>query len=136
MSARFYVATTLSNTDQAKIVIRRLSDFGHQVSYDWTVHGKLTDPKLMLDVAVKELEGVVTSDCVVVLWPGMRGTHVEIGAALATNKPIFFVTPTDFDADISFYHHPNITRFDSLDKAIEVIHKSLSVFESAMQSDE
>lgn len=136
MPARFYVATSLSNADQAKIVIRRLSDFGHQVSYDWTIHGKVSGHEAMLDIAVKEINGVVTADFVVVLWPGGRGTHIEIGAALATNKPIFFITPQDFDADVSFYHHPNVVRFDSLDKAIEVIHKNLSEFESVITSDE
>ena len=136
MPARFYVATSLLNADQAKVVIRRLSDFGHQVSYDWTSHGKVSGHDAMLDIAVKEIEGVVSADCVIVLWPARRGTHVEIGAAIAMNKPIFFITPPEFDADVSFYHHPNIVRFDSLDKAIEVIHKNLSEFESVITSYE
>lgn len=136
MTSKFYVATTLSNADQAKIVIRRLSDFGHQVTYDWTAHGKVSGHEAMQDVALKELEGVVSADFIVVLWPGGRGTHIELGAAMATNKPIFFITPPEFDLDVSFYHHPNIVRFDNLDKAIEVIHKNLSVYESALISDE
>ncbi len=133
MPAKFYVATTISNADQAKIVSRRLSDFGHELTYDWTVHGRVSDPKLMEEIAIKEINGVIEADVLVALWPAQRGTHIELGAALATNKPIFFIIPENFDADISFYNHPNVVKLDNLDKAIEVIHKSLSVFESEMQ---
>lgn len=136
MPGKFYCATTLTNADQAKIVIRRLSDFGHQVSYDWTIHGKVTDNKERLDICLKELNGVIDADVIVVLYPGGRGTHIEMGAALATNKPTFFIVPKDFDADVSFYHHPNIILFDNLDKAIEVIHKNLSTYESIFKDNE
>lgn len=136
MAGKFYCATSLNNADQAKIVIRRLCDFGHECSYDWTSHGKVSGHQAMLDICLKELEGVLEADVVVVLWPGRRGTHVELGAALATNKPVFFIVPPDFDADVSFYHHTNIITFDNLDKAIEVIHKNLSIYESAFKNNE
>lgn len=133
MPAKFYVATTLDNADQAKLVSRRLSDFGHELTYDWTVHGRVYDQDLKKEIAIKEVNGVLEADVLVMLWPGQRGTHVEFGVALATNKPVFFIVPPEFNIDISFYNHPNVLKFDNLDKAIEVIHKHLSVFESEMQ---
>jgi hypothetical protein len=61
-------------------------------------------------VARREILGVVEADIVIVLLPGGRGTHAELGAALALAKPValhtndsgIFVGPET----CAFYHHP------------------------------
>lgn len=136
MAAKFYVASTLTNADQAKIVINRLIDFGHEVTYDWTLHGQAFDPEAMSKIAEAELQGVVNADVLVVLWPGGRGTHVEMGAALSNNKTVFFITPPDFKLEVAFYRHKNVVHLTELNMAIEVIHKALSVFEEITENYE
>jgi len=136
MVGKFYCATSLTNSDQAKIMIRKLSDLGHQVSYDWTLHGRVTEPEKMFEICSNEVSGVLDADVLIVLLPGGRGTHIELGLALGANKPVFFIVPQDFKVEVCFYYHQNIVFFDNLDKAVEVIHKQLSELESVFSEHE
>jgi nucleoside 2-deoxyribosyltransferase len=131
MPAKFYVATTLSNADQAKIAINRLSDFGHEVSYDWTTHG-FAPVEVRKEIAAKELQGVIDADVLFVIWPGGGGTHIEMGVAISLNKPIIFVAPESLEREVSFYQLDNVLRMSEMSKAIEVAHKHLSQYEGQL----
>lgn len=136
MPAKFYVATTLSNADQAKIAINRLQDFGHELTYNWINHGLVTNAEQRTNVALKEIEGVVQCDLLFVIWPGGGGTHVEIGVALALGKCVIFVAPPSLEREVSFYQHPNVLRIGEINKAIEVAHKHLSTLEGTISNHE
>ena len=74
---------------------------------------------MVRDTAVKELTGVVSADAVIVLWPGGRGTHVELGAALALGKRVFLMSEVldhhrATKETCAFYHHPLVTMSRSL----------------------
>lgn len=86
----FYVASKLSNAESVRRVHQALRDDGHTLTYDWTLHGPVWREgwKRCRQVSVFELEGVKDADVVVVLLPGGRGTHVELGAALAMDKHV------------------------------------------------
>lgn len=110
---KFYVASSLNNAEQVRIVARMLRNAGHEQTYDWTVHGSVqSEPDRWPTVAGKELDGVTDADVVVVLLPGGRGTHTELGAALAACKRVFIWGATaDAMLDESgrtcvFYHQP------------------------------
>ena len=45
------------------------------------------------DLAVAEITGIRHADVMIVILPGGRGTHVEIGAALAMGKPVIIHAP-------------------------------------------
>lgn len=132
MATKFYVATTLSNADQAIVAINRLQDFGHELTYDWTKHGYLHDKEDKKDAASKELKGVADADLLLVIWPGGGGTHIEIGYALAMQKTIIFVAPNNLEREVSFYQHENVLRIEEMNKAIEVAHKYLSEIERSL----
>ena len=136
MPAKFYVATTLSNADQAKIVINRLEDFGHELTYNWANHGYIEDIDKRMEIAKKELQGVKDCDLLFVIWPGGGGTHIEIGVAITLGKPIIFVAPDPLEREISFYKLENVLRIEEMDKAIEVAHKHLSEFEEVIKTYE
>jgi len=135
MQGKYYVATTLDNADQAQLVISKLEKFGHEVTYDWTTHGKIDVKdqetiKIAKEVAKKELQGVMDADVLIVLYPGGGGTHIEFGAALALNKPIIFVAPPIGEIrEVAFYNHPSVLRFVTINRAVEIAHKHLSQFE-------
>ena len=90
---------------------------GHEISYDWTLHGsvKSTSKERLQEVATLELEGVAKADFVVVLLPGGMGTHLELGFAIARGKRIFLHSEDPLLFELgpqtnAFYHHPDVTR--------------------------
>lgn len=116
-----YIATSLLNAETQMDLARRLREIRVTVSYDWTIHGStLSDgPELRGEVADDELRAVGMSGIVIVILPGGRGTHVELGAALMTGLPIILwtngrdiLTP---ETHCGFYWHPNVTRIQTTD---------------------
>lgn len=113
---RFYIATSLSRAKCHNLVRDALIDCGHEISYDWTIHGEVrsVSKARLREVALLELNGVLESDCIVVLLPGGGGTHLELGFALAKGIKTFLHSE---DASIfelgpqtsAFYHHPDVT---------------------------
>jgi nucleoside 2-deoxyribosyltransferase len=67
--------------------------------------------------ASAELAGVREADVLVVLLPGGYGTHVEIGAALALDKPIVIHAPNRATLETPylcvFHYHANVELFIS-----------------------
>lgn len=99
------------------VVRDALSICGHEITYDWTLHGsvKSVSKERLREVAALELDGVSKADFVVVLLPGGYGTHIELGFSIATGKKIFLhcEDPLVFELGPQtnvFYHHPDVTR--------------------------
>lgn len=114
---KFYIATSLSRMTDHRIVRDMLRQCGHEISYDWTLHGsvKSVSKERLQEVASLELNGVAEADFVVVLLPGGNGTHLELGFALARGKKVFLHTEDSFIFELgpqtnAFYHHPDVTR--------------------------
>lgn len=132
---RFYVATCLANAPAAQTLASILQDKipGSFPTYRWWQHGAVWRDGLgrIRDVATKELDAVKNADVFVAILPGGRGTHVEIGAALALGIPVLLVKPVDggppWDGEegtTAFYRHPGVFGrivTDDLDEAAEKI---------------
>lgn len=110
---KFYIATRLENHAQHNDVRNRIVALGHGVTYDWTAHGPVwrAGVERIREVAIAERYGVESADAVIVLLPGGRGTHCELGMALALRKRVIIWAPTDemFGASpetCAFYHDP------------------------------
>jgi len=96
----------------------KLKSAGWTHIYDWTVHGsvKESNVELLKEVAQKEFNGVKDADVVIVLTPGGRGTHTELGMAIAFNKKIYICHIDDkyFKCDdntCAFYWLPHVKQF-------------------------
>jgi len=87
---KYYIASSLENAEQVKRLIWLLKSWGWQVTYDWTKHGSVQAEgrEVIKETAKKELAGVKEADLVIILLPGGRGTHIEMGVALALGKPV------------------------------------------------
>ncbi len=116
---KFYIATSLSRMKAHQTVRDSLKQEGHEISYDWTVHGnvKSTSKERLQEVAILELKGILAADFVVVLLPGGVGTHVELGFALGNQKKVFLHAedPQFFELGpqtCAFYHHPDLVCLD------------------------
>jgi nucleoside 2-deoxyribosyltransferase len=114
---QFYIATSLSRMTAHHVVRDALKKLGHEISYDWTLHGsvKLVSKERLREVASLELAGVSEADFVVILLPGGNGTHLELGFAIAREKRVFLHTEDHMVFELgpqtnAFYHHPNVTR--------------------------
>ena len=111
---RFYIATRLENHEAHRRHAAVLRERGHEITYDWTEHGAVWRHgiKRVRDVAQLECAGVREADGVLVLMPGGRGTHVELGLACALELPVVLVAPgreIDCSSDTcAFYHLPNV----------------------------
>lgn len=114
---KYYIASKLENHIAVTELRDVLASLSHEITYDWTVHGPVYRSGLarVREVAVDEAQGVLAADFVVVLWPGGRGTHVELGMAIAAGKPVIFISDNEAHHEATtetcaFYHHPLVRR--------------------------
>lgn len=118
---KFYIASRLENASRVKALKAILENQGWIHSYDWTVHGSVQNAgaRVIREVAEAEARGVDDAHVVVVLLPGGRGTHTELGMAIALRKRIVILSESeeiDFGQDgrtCAFYHHPLCKRVGS-----------------------
>lgn len=115
---KVYIATKLENNRKHNEVRDALSVVGVDLTYDWTIHGPVWEEGVdrIREVSVLEMQGVAEADAVIVILPGGRGTHVELGMAIALDKPVYILAETDelrlmktaVESTCAFYHHPNV----------------------------
>lgn len=119
----YYIASGLENFRRVGLAAQALSR--HTRTYDWTAHGDIRreGPERMRRVSSTELEAVVTAELVLVLLPGGKGTHTELGAALAVGQHkrivLWSETGEEFRAGegqthssvCAFYFHPCAERW-------------------------
>ena len=124
---KFYVASGVENAERVNAAAAVLAARGHTRTYDWTTHGSVSaapQEKQRL-VAEAEARAVQEAELVVLLLPGGRGTHAELGLSIASagNKRILVFSESEApfsgaDGFCVFYHHPAVERivcpFDAL----------------------
>lgn len=94
---KFYIASRLENAETVKRVAMVIKAAGHEQTYDWTQHGSVQSEgeKRLRQVAESEKNGVMNADFVIVLLPGGRGTHAELGIALGSGKKNIIICAED-----------------------------------------
>ena len=113
---KYYIATRLERAADHNTLRDAMAARGHTLTYDWTRHGSVwrSGVETIREVATLETLGVLDADLVIVLLPGGRGTHVELGMAIGagtarvllhTQEPHLFGASPETCA---FYHHPRV----------------------------
>lgn len=125
---KYYIATKLENHAAHNKLRDELAALGHSCTYDWTHHGPVYRSGLarIEEVAQLEFEGVAKADTVIMLWPGGRGTHVELGMAIALGKRCVIVSDVEDDhgatsETCAFYHHPAVDMFRSVGEFLDAL---------------
>jgi len=128
---RFYVASSFSNIVNVRYVAQTLEDKGYINAYDWTQNASARDasPTTLADmrsIGQHEKDAVIGADVVVILLPGGKSTHVELGIAIAQNKRTILHSPGDvinnLETTSTFYHLPELEKcFGPLDDLIAMI---------------
>ena len=103
-------------------MIRKFESLGVQISYNWAKHGQLFDYDSLTVAALDEINGVRNAKCVLVVMPGGRGTHFEMGVAYALGIPIvLLIEDLDNHVFTSFHTLDVITRCYTEDDAFDAV---------------
>lgn len=107
--------------------VKALKEIGWKHTYNWTdnVNKEITK-KNLVEYAKSEFQGIIDSDVVIILLPAGRGTHIELGMALALNKKVYLCSLTEEEFSVEntvvFYELPNITHLvRTADENIKII---------------
>ncbi|MEH7885754.1 group-specific protein [Bacillus sp. JJ1609] len=83
--------------------------------YDWTINDRADSMDLLASIGESELSAVRNSDFLVMLLPGGKGSHIEMGIALGLGKRVYLYSPNndiyEFDKTSTFYHVAGVTKF-------------------------
>lgn len=135
MPQRFYLSTRKDRLDQAASLLDALKANGWKQTITWTDQDP-HNPTGYADIAQAELAGVREADVLIVLLPGGFGTHVEIGAALALEKPIIIHAPDRKTLETPyacvFHYHPLVALLVSERVDISTVLASLPKPESSV----
>lgn len=88
---KFYIASGLQNKEIVRDVANQLKEKGHIHTYDWTKNEHISTIEELREIGQKEKDAVLEADTVIVLLPGGKGTHIELGLALGQEKGSTFI---------------------------------------------
>ncbi len=124
----FYVAAAWSDRARAGDLITKLEARGHTCVYNWTTQDEQLgkDIATMTLISIAEVGAVRDCDVFVLLLPGARGSHVELGVALATREqggpgPLVYVIGSPEDRTGPYgvpcgFHHLADRQFASVEE--------------------
>lgn len=99
---RIYIASKLDNYERVVDLRDKFSARGVELSYDWTPHATVK-PDDLKAVALAEFKGVREADCLLLVSPGGKGTHFELGVACSFNIPTALLLDRHDGYSPSFY---------------------------------
>ena len=127
----FYIGSGMKNCKLVDYYAKVLNENGWNQTYNWVEN--VNDDVSIEDMTVYaklESQGIIDSDVVIILLPAGRGTHIELGMALALNKKIFLCSAKkeefSIENTVAFYGLPNIVQLvGNADENIKQIIKNI-----------
>lgn len=120
MTKTIYIASSLLKAEEVMSWQDRFRKIDILPTYDWAKMYKRSIPPSPIDM----LQAVRAADVIVVLLPGGRGAHVELGVALGLHKKIILVQPS-LENTIVFYKSPGIESVPTMEDAFNAVIKCL-----------
>ncbi|WP_423406824.1 nucleoside 2-deoxyribosyltransferase [Heyndrickxia sp. MSNUG] len=112
---KFYIASSFKNSEMVKVMAAQLKMEGFSHTYDWTINDRADSMELLASIGESELSAVRKSDFLVILLPGGKGSHIEMGIALGLGKRVYLYSLNndiyEFDKTSTFYHVAGVTKF-------------------------
>ncbi|WP_026908430.1 nucleoside 2-deoxyribosyltransferase [Paucisalibacillus globulus] len=111
---KFYIASGLDNKEKVQLVRDKLLESGHTHTYDWTKNNRASTEEELRKIGTDERNAVLESDVVIVLLPGGKGTHTELGMAIGLEKEIYLFSSDKLDPTTAttFYYVDGINHYD------------------------
>lgn len=112
---KFYIGSGMKNCELVNYYSKILEENDWEHTYNWAknINGDETVDDL-IEYSKLEQQGIIESDVVIILLPAGRGTHIELGMALALDKKIFLCSATEDEFSVkntvNFYQLPNIIK--------------------------
>lgn len=126
---KFYIGSGMKNCELVNYYSKILEENGWKHTYNWAknINGDETIEDL-IEYSKLEQQDIIDSDVVIILLPAGRGTHIELGMALALNKRIFLCSETkeefSIENTVNFYQLPSIVRLvGTVDENLKEISK-------------
>ena len=126
---KFYIGSGFKNCELVNYYSKKLEENKWENTYNWTknINKEITIEDLK-EISKLEQKGISDSDVVIILLPAGRGTHIELGMALALNKRIFLCSETkeefSIENTVNFYQLPSIVRLvGTVDENLKEISK-------------
>ncbi len=112
---KFYIGSGMKNWELVNNYAKLLKENGWEQTHDWVKNiSDDTSRDDMIKYASLESQGVADADVVIMLLPGGRGAHIELGMAMALNKKIFLCSTTEEEFSpentVAFYELPKINQ--------------------------
>lgn len=123
---KFYIASSLKNIENVRLLAENLKSLGFQHTYDWTIHSNIDSITKLRIIGEEEVSGVLAADVVIVMLPAGKGSHVELGIALGSGKKIYLYSSTnelnEIENTCTFYHVDSVEqRIGSLEELINSV---------------
>ncbi|NOU73613.1 group-specific protein [Paenibacillus sp. LMG 31458] len=123
---KFYIASSLKNIENVRLLAENLKSLGFQHTYDWSIHSNIDSITKLRMIGEEEVSGVLAADVVIVMLPAGKGSHVELGIALGSGKKIYLYSSTNELNEIgntcTFYHVDSVEqRIGSLEELINSV---------------
>jgi len=104
---KFYVAGKFEDKERVRLAQRCIVAAGHEITHDWTMAQSVGGRAEAID----DMEGVRDADALlfVNVDPDLlyAASLVEVGMALALDKPVYFINTTHMARNV-FYHLPGV----------------------------
>jgi len=128
---KIYIGSKFKNANKVNSLTNAFEKWRAVNTYNWAANIKVEETKEdMLDFAIKEMNAIKEADDVIFLLPLGKGSHIELGMALAYNKKIYLVSNDNVDFDnntVNFYEMDNIEKLViSDDKLNSIVDKILN----------
>lgn len=112
---RFYIGSGFKNCELVNYYSKVLEQNGWKHTYNWAKNINNNEKNEdLIEYSKLEKKGIIDADVVIILLPAGRGTHIELGMALALNKKIFLCTDNKEEFSIkntvNFYQLPDIVQ--------------------------
>lgn len=117
---KFYIGAGFKNCELVNYYSKILEENGWEHTYNWAKNISNDETiEDLIEYSKLEQKGIIESDVVIILLPAGRGTHIELGMALALNKKIFLCSATkdefSIENTVNFYQLPSIVRLVGTD---------------------
>ncbi|MBY6035868.1 group-specific protein [Fictibacillus nanhaiensis] len=114
---KFYMASGFQNKELVKEMSLRIEEtLGWKLTYDWTQNSRAQTVEDLADIGAKEFKAVMESNVVIVILPGGKGCHTELGIALGNQKHVFLYDPNRILNQLSeattFYFLPEVKHWN------------------------
>ena len=127
---KFYIGSGFLNFELVNIISEKLINLGHIHTYNWAkniIENETIED--MIRASELEKQAIIDSDVVIIILPAGRGTHIELGMALALNRKVYLYSKDgkDFELEntVNFYEIPEITKvIGSINDLVEKINIS------------